>query len=129
MKIYLIRHAKSQDAEDGLSQRDNSPIIDSDIDRNHFKYIQPQKVYVSPVTRAQQTAQVLFDEFEVLDYIYEHIPPRLLQGQPKEIGKAFWDKHLPEMIADHGWSHDGGESFNAIIKRVKRFYKHLSNLC
>jgi broad specificity phosphatase PhoE len=128
MKVYLIRHAMSQDAEKGLFQRDDSPISKDSIKENYYKNWKLEKVYCSPMLRAQQTAEELFKDFETIDYIYEYIPPKKLDGKFMDEVRIFWEKHGKKASVDPDWSHDGSESFNTIVKRANKFYKFLQSL-
>ena len=128
MEVYLIRHALSQDAERGVSQRDGAPIVKDGVKENRYKNIKFDKVYCSPLLRARQTAEKLFDDFEVVDYIYEYKRPSLLDGVPRKEARKFWDKYWEEATTDPDWSYDGSESFNDIVKRVDRFYRFLKGL-
>ena len=128
MEVYLIRHALSQDAEKGISQRDDTPIVKGGVKENRYKNIKFDKVYYSPLLRTQQTAEELFDDFEIVDYIYEYKRPKLLDGIPREEARKFWEKHWEEMTTDPEWSYDGSESFNTIVRRADKFYKFLKGL-
>lgn len=125
MKVYLIRHAKTKDAEKGIPQKFDTPIIKSTIDKLLFAHLSPEKVYSSPMSRARQTAKVLFDSFEILDFIHEFIRPKLLNSMRVEESNRFWKKHLPDIRADHDWKFDGSESFNQIKGRAKKLYSFL----
>jgi broad specificity phosphatase PhoE len=118
MKVYLIRHAMSQDAKKGISQRDDSPIIKDSIKEYYYKGWRLEKVYCSPILRAQQTAEALFKEYETVGYIYEYIRPKMLDGKSRDEGKIFWDKHWVKATTDPDWNYDESESFNTIVKRV-----------
>jgi len=128
MKVYLIRHALSHDAEKGISQRDDAPIVKDSIKKNHYKDIKFDKVYCSPLLRTRQTAEKLFGDFEIADYIYEYKRPAKLDGVPQKETRKFWEKHWEEAATDPNWSYDGSESFNTIVERVNKFYKFLKGL-
>lgn len=64
MKLYLIRHAKTKEAEDGIHQNDNVGVIRDLIDPNLVFELKPDKVYSSPLQRAKETAEILFGEYE-----------------------------------------------------------------
>lgn len=128
MKVYLIRHALSQDAEKGISQRDDTLIVEDGIKENYYKDIKFNKVYCSPLLRARQTAEKLFDDVEIVDYIYEYKRPTKLDGVPRKEARKFWDKHWKKVTTDPNWSYDGSESFNTIVERADKFYKFLKGL-
>jgi len=128
MKVYLIRHALSKDAKKGISQRDDTPIMEDGIKENYYKDLEFDKVYCSPLLRAQQTAEKLFGNFEIVDYIYEYKRPAKLDGVPRKEARKFWEKHWNESTTNPDWSYDGSESFNTIVKRADKFYKFLKGL-
>lgn len=55
MKVYLIRHAKTKDSEEGLHQRDDSPIIIKREEILTLKKLKVDKVFSSPLHWAKQT--------------------------------------------------------------------------
>lgn len=128
MKLYLIRHAKTEDALKGIHQDEYSSIITDGVDFTIYKDLKPDKVFSSPFTRTQQSAKLLFGEYEVLPYIHEFIHPKLLDKISNEETIAFWMKHVSEIRNNHDWRYDGSESFNDIVLRVKQFYKHMKSL-
>ncbi len=118
----------SQDAAKGIPQKDNSPIVKDSIKENHYKNWKLEKICCSPVLRAQQTAEALFKEYETIDYIYEYIRPKMLDSKSRDEGRIFWDKHWAKATTNPDWNYDGSESFNTIVKRANKFYKHLQSL-
>ena len=127
MRVYLLRHAKTTDSLKGLHQKDDSSVIPDLVWGVDFSNLKYEKVYSSPLLRARQTAELLFNTFEVVDFIHEAKSPRLLYGKPKEFGRKFWDKHLSEFSRDSDWKFDGGESFNEVVTRAQKFKKFLKN--
>lgn len=127
MKIYLIRHAKTKEAEDGIHQNDDVPIIKDAVDPKLYSSLGVDRVYSSPYPRAKQTAEILFGDYEVLDYLYEFKAPNLLKGKPRELGRKFWDKHLPDVRKNPNWKYDGSESWNNIIKRINKLLDFLKD--
>ena len=127
MKVYLIRHARTEDAEKGIHQRNGTRIIADSIDPKKFSDLKPDKVYSSPLTRARQSAKLIFGDYEILDYIYEFVAPKILYGKERSFGKKFWEKHLHEVRENNDWTHDGSESFNEIKARVKRLLDFLKS--
>lgn len=127
MKIYLIRHAVTKESTEGISQTDEAEIVKKTVDREKFKEIKPDKVYSSPYKRATQTAEILFEDYEVLDFIYEFKAPSFLKGEPREKSRAFWDEYLPEARRDADWKYEDGESFNETVSRVNKLINFLKN--
>ena len=128
MKVYLIRHGVTQEAIDGISQRDDAPLAADAIKQNPYKGLKFDKVYSSPLLRAKQTAEILFKDFEVIDYIYEYKRPSLLDGVSESDARKFWTKHWEKASTDPNWNYDGSESFNKIVERANKFYKFLKGL-
>lgn len=126
MKVYLIRHANSVDDLQGLHQNDDTPLVSEKIDILPFKALNPEKIYSSNILRAKQTAELLFGDYEVLDYIHGYIRPKFLDGVTREVGDKFWKKHFPELRQNHDWTYDGCESFNDIKERTKKLYYFLN---
>jgi broad specificity phosphatase PhoE len=127
MKIYLIRHAISVDGQNKISQRDDSPLVENISTK--LPPIKPDKVFCSPILRAEQTAELLFPgRFEILDYIYEYQRPRFLTGNNKKEADIFWKTGIEKMKKDPNWSYDGSESFVEIKNRVLRLLSLLKSL-
>jgi len=121
MKLHLIRHAKTKEAENNIHQNDDVSIIKELVDPVLYSDLKPDKVYSSPFLRAKQTAKMLFGNYEVLDLLHEFRSPNLLKGKPRAYGFEFWEKHLPDVRKNPDWSFDGSESFNDVIERVSKF--------
>ncbi len=127
MKLYLIRHAKTIESKEGKSQSPNAIIDESSIKKGLYSDLKVDKVYCSPLVRATRTADLLFGEgnYEIVDYIYEYIRPRFLDGKSKEEARKFWDWGLLEYRKDPDWKYDDSESFNDIKARANKFLKFL----
>lgn len=128
MKVYLIRHGLSEDIANNIYQRKDSPLVKDAIKENPYKKLQFDKIYCSPLLRATQTAEAFFDDFEIINYIYEYVGPKKLYGKRQDKAKLFWDKHLEKFRTEPDWSIDGSESFNDIVERADKFYKYLKKL-
>jgi broad specificity phosphatase PhoE len=125
MKVHLIRHAKTEDAFNGLHQSDNTPIITNGIDFTIYKDLHPEKVFSSPQTRAIQTAEKLFDGYEILDYIYEVKHPTSLIGKDKKVSQEMWEKVENDFRSDPDWRYEDGESFNETKARATKLLDFL----
>jgi len=132
MKIYLIRHAKSEDAKNNVSQRlDSSIIVDketsSKIEKIKKKLGQVDSVFCSPMQRAKETADLIFGvrQYKELDYIQEYKTPNEIIGKPREVAIDYWEKIHKIDKMDINWQPEGGESFLSIVKRVRRLHKFL----
>ena len=128
MKVYLIRHGVTQQALDGISQTDDVPLAEDAIKENPYKNLVFDKVFSSPLFRAKQTAEKLFGDYEIVDYIYEFRAPKELVGISKDIVNKFWREHWDEVRKDPDWKFNDCESFNEIVDRADKFYKFLKTL-
>lgn len=127
MKVYLIRHAKTEDSANGIHQSDNSSIITDGVDFSIYKDLHPEKVYSSPQARAKETAEKLFGEYEVLDYIYELKRPNSLIGKEKKVSHEMWKKVEYEFRKDPNWRYEDGESFNETKARATKLLDFLKS--
>lgn len=126
MKLYLIRHAKSVDDILGLAQKPDSPLDFHSLNTiKKNESLKPDFAYSSPLMRAGQTAGLLFNDYKVLNFIYEYARPRLLDGVPKDKTVDFWENKHQKDKFDPNWKYDGSESFNDIVKRVIKLIKYL----
>lgn len=132
MKVYLIRHARTRDAEDQLSQRHTTSIIvDSQtldkIERVKTKIGSVDMVYCSPLKRARETANLIFGKnaYKVLDYIEEFGTPKEIIGKPREYAVDYWQVKHKEDKMDINWKPIGGESFSSIANRVTKLHRFL----
>jgi len=128
MKIYLIRHAKTKDSANGIHQSDGTPIITEGVDFSIYKDLKPEKVYSSPQTRAIQTAERLFGEYEVLDYTFEYKRPTSFVGKSKQLSHDLWNKEQIHLRTDPDWKFEDAESFNEIKERAEKFLNFLKTL-
>jgi broad specificity phosphatase PhoE len=127
MKLYLIRHARTEDSANGLHQSDETPIITEGVDFSIYNDLNPEKMYSSPQVRAKQTAERLFGEYEVLDYIYEVIHPSFLIGKEKKLSQEMWKRVEKDFRNDPDWRYEDGESFNEIKARAKKLMNSLKS--
>jgi len=127
MKVYLIRHAKTEDSRNGIHQSDDTPIITEGVDFSIYKDLNPEKVYSSPQVRAIQTSEKLFGEYEVLDYIYEVKHPTSLIGKDKKLSQEMWKKVENDFRNDPNWRYEDGESFNETKARATKLLNFLKS--
>ncbi len=128
MKVYLIRHGLTEDIANNIYQRNNSPLVKDAVEKNPYNNLRFDKVYCSPLRRAKQTAEALFKDFEIIDYIYEYVGPKRLYGKSQDEARIFWEKHWEIIHTDPDWNFDGSESFNEIVERAAKFYNFLKTL-
>jgi len=133
MRILLIRHGRSVDAEANLAQRWNAPLSEGgrkEVLEKRSEYLKMPftKIYFSPWERAKETAQILFSdskiEMEELPYVHEHKRPEHLEGIPWEEVMKFWEKNL-DNIYRPDWKPEGGESFNDLSARARKLIEKL----
>ncbi|MBH1980192.1 histidine phosphatase family protein [Candidatus Saccharibacteria bacterium] len=128
MKILFIRHGKSIDDVNGVSQRDDSPLSESGIlqaKKRAFDFNSTivDACYASHYQRAQDTAHILFPSTPIITRsdIYEIKRPTRLDGGDHKDAVHFWevehrlDKYAPD------WSYDGSESFTEVTARARDF--------
>lgn len=91
-----------------------------------LRELQPARLITSPMRRARETAEVLADELglaaEVNEAIHElREAPEYLELPPEEQKLRRWSNRMAEHGHDPDHSPPGGESFNAVVARVRRF--------
>lgn len=132
MKIIFVRHGKSIDDIDEVSQRDDSPLSPAAVKAvqkraSDFSAIHVKKCYVSNYRRARDTAAIMFPgvPMEVRNDIFEVKRPAFLTGGKHADAVHFWEvlhrdeKYIPD------WSFDGSESFNDVVQRARGFLDYL----
>ena len=80
MKLYLIRHCKTKDLQNGVTQSDKSEIIVNETTAEMIADVRDRirgkvdRAFCSPTVRTRQTAELLFGKgnYEVLDNTYEY---------------------------------------------------------
>jgi 2,3-bisphosphoglycerate-dependent phosphoglycerate mutase len=97
-----------------------------------LRELQPTRLLTSPMRRARETAEVLTDELgiaaEVNDAIHElREAPEYMELPPEEQKLRRWSNRMAEHGHDPDHSPPGGESFNAVVGRVRRFKAELEN--
>lgn len=127
MDIYLIRHGRTPEYENGLTQRHDSNLSEDGRKwieklKPEYKKIKFDKIYHSPWPRARQTAEILFSDIipiEELDYIHEYRKPLALEGIEMIEADQYWRNNWDNLLKPQ-WRPDDGESFNDILARVKK---------
>lgn len=139
MKIYLTRHSKTVwNQEKRLQGRCDSPLTPEGIENAnalkkylneshlHFDYI-----YSSPITRAFQTASLLFEKNKIIqDQRLVEMNFGIFEGRKipdilktdYELYHNLW--HHPELFT----CIPQGESYDEVVLRVQSFLDDLSNL-
>jgi probable phosphoglycerate mutase len=125
MEILLVRHAQPEWSVDGLS-RDDPDLTDLGREQaarlaNHLRGLDADRLIVSPLRRAQQTAEPLAEAIDLEptthDWLAEITAPAW-EGTPVEaVEKAFRDSKA-RPLDEHWDGLPGGESFRDFHHRV-----------
>jgi 2,3-bisphosphoglycerate-dependent phosphoglycerate mutase len=128
MEIVLVRHAEPEWAKDGLSV-DNPPLTDRGRDQarrlaDRLAHESFDQVFVSPMVRAQQTAEPILD---VLGHDDAPTEPWLEElrmpdwtGTPSEEVDELFRQARTRPVEDHWDGMAGGESFRDFHERVTK---------
>jgi broad specificity phosphatase PhoE len=132
MKVYLIRHAKTRDAENLLTQRHLTSIVVDPETLNKAKQIKDKIgevdiVYSSPLKRAKETTDLIFGKgnYKILNFIEEYRTPKEIIGKPRKYATEFWEIKYKKDKMNINWEPDGGESFASVAERARKLYKFL----
>jgi broad specificity phosphatase PhoE len=92
--------------------------------------VRPSRLLTSPMRRARETADVIGDELgmpvEISDLIHElREADEYLALPPEEQKLRRWSVWMAEHGHDPDWAPPGGESFNAVLRRVRSFKREL----
>ena len=128
MQLIFIRHGKSLDDTNGLSQRDDSPLSELGAAQakqraRDFANLTISACYVSTYQRAHETAHILFPSADIItcDDIYEIKRPKILTGGKHADAVRFWEVDHKKDKYNPDWSYDGSESFNDVTNRARQF--------
>lgn len=134
--IYLIRHAQSADHEGNIRQRPTSPLGKNGKKQAKAvaKRMKREKIDIilsSKWDRAWQTAQEISQKIkvklEVHEMLHEKLQNPILYGADMdgEVQKRYLEA-VKKFGSDFNWKFEGkGESLNDLVKRIKKFQKHL----
>jgi broad specificity phosphatase PhoE len=92
--------------------------------------LRPTRLLTSPMRRARETAEVLAGELEITPEVDDAIhelrePKEYLELPPEEQKLRRWSNRMAERGHDPDHAPPGGESFNAVVGRVRRFKAEL----
>jgi broad specificity phosphatase PhoE len=137
MNLYLIRHGKTTQASSGIAQDKNASLdpnyfylLEETIHKIHkINKIDFGEIISSPLKRAKETTKFIFPKQKIveLEYIYEYIRPKFLDGVDRNRLVTFWEIENKKAKYDPNWKLDGSESFNEILKRVKKLVDYLES--
>ncbi|SHK53383.1 alpha-ribazole phosphatase [Clostridium cavendishii DSM 21758] len=131
MKLILIRHGETKGNEDGiyqgridlsLSERGKDQCIEV---KEKLKNIKVDKVYVSPLKRAKESAEIIFDK-ENREYIEElrEIDFGLWEGlNYKKISESYSEEYSKFLNSYKDFIFPKGEGFNSFYLRVSKVIK------
>ena len=139
MRIYLTRHSKTLwNQEKRLQGHCDSPLTNEGIEnakalKAYLKQnqISFDKVYSSPITLAYQTAQLIFDNQDIIqDDLLKEMNFGIFEGrQIPDILKTDFE------LYDHLWNHPEkftripkGESYDEVIERAQAFIEKIKQL-
>lgn len=136
MKVYLVRHGKSEEDFNGKRQMPTSvlaPVGIEQAEKAAEKLLGKKfhHVYASHWHRAKQTAEIITEkiehELDIHPHIHEVEGPDELYGSVKdgELDRQF-NKELAENFDNPDWKFlGGGESLNEVLVRAKKFRDEL----
>lgn len=137
MKLYLLRHGKSEDDFQNRRQRPESELAEIGRDQagkagERLKGTRIDHIYSSGWSRARQTAEIVAEklgrEIEVFEGIHELTPPEELAGAAKdsEINLQFIKELGETDPTDIDWKFlNKGESIREVLIRASKFRDHL----
>lgn len=139
MKIlYFVRHAESEaNAKDILASQIDFPLSNQGKKQAHeialkFKNkFKIDRIISSPLLRAKQTAGYFSDEFGInLLYSSDIVEQNLGRFSGMTYGEIEKEKnYCHDRTKRWTWIPDGGgESYEMIAERVKKFFKHIDSL-
>lgn len=135
--IYLIRHGESQDALSNAFQAVNTPlseqgILQSEYLSNYVKDHSIDLIVSSPLTRAQQTAEIvarkLNQEIYTSDLFKECAKPSSLDGKSSVDNEAAAVLHKwEESLYGNGEKVLDGETFEELVTRADQALTFLTS--
>lgn len=125
MEVVIIRHAQPEWVKDGLNVvnppltelgRRQAQVLAESLRNEHF-----DEVYVSPLRRAQQTAEPLLTiwqrELIVADWL-EEIRDPMWHGTPEERAQEAWKAEKQKTSHDRWLGLEGGENVTNFVQRI-----------
>lgn len=135
MKLYLVRHGVTQDNIDGVHQTDTTAINkkgekQAQLVAKKLVNIKIDKMYVSPLGRTYQTAEIISKSLNVPILINEKLKeikkPTEIIGKDHKDTEAFQiNKKIRENYHNLSWHYSDEENFRDIRKRCTSFLKSI----
>lgn len=136
MKIFLIRHGQTTgDVEDRYGGTYDDHLTEEGSKQaaklgEKLVNLGIEKIYASPLIRAQETAKILNSKLDAPVVTIEDIRERnhygILSGMVKAEAKAKYPE-IVELVKDKFKTVEGGEGYEEFGKRVTEAFKHISN--
>ena len=134
MKIYLTRHSKTEwNEQKRLQGRLDSPLTKEGIEnaealKTYLNSYRFDYIYSSPISRAYQTSQILFDKDIIVD-------DRLMEMNFGDFEGLYVPDLLKEKLYQDLWHNpkdftriNNGESYEDVIERAKSFIEDIKTL-
>jgi 2,3-bisphosphoglycerate-dependent phosphoglycerate mutase len=126
MELVLIRHGEPEWVRDGLSI-DNPPLTERGHEQarlmaERLAAERFDEVFVSPLVRARQTAQPLFERLgrpEVVDHWLEEIRNPIWQGTPAEKAAQAFAEERARPAHERWEGLEGGEPVREFVERIR----------
>jgi glucosyl-3-phosphoglycerate phosphatase len=139
LRLIIVRHGESHSNAHpravALPEEEGDRLTERGWEQAHavargLRRLRPARLVSSPMRRARETtsaiAQELGMEVEVNDLIHElRESAEFLSLPPEEQKLRRWSTWMREHHHDPDWSPPGGESFNTVLGRVRRWKAEL----
>lgn len=130
MKLYLVRHGKTDAAENGNRQTPDTPL--GEEGKNELSFLVKEfegkeidAIVSSPWTRAKETAEAIAAKLDLpihfTDLVRERTHDNRLQGAPidSRINLEYM-KEIEENFLNFDWKYLNGESLPDVVQRAKK---------
>lgn len=135
MKLYLVRHGVTQDNIDGVHQTDETAINkkgqkQAQLVAKKLANIKIDKMYVSPLDRTYQTAEIISKSLNVPILINENLkeikkPTEIIGKAHKNIEAFRINEKIRKNYHNLSWHYSDEENFRDIKKRCASFLKSI----
>jgi broad specificity phosphatase PhoE len=137
MKLIFVRHGKTEDLQEGISQQDASELSDIGINeaKSLAKKIGGEKIDViiaSTMSRAKQTAEIINEgikaPLEMHDFLVEVKKPSVLVGRKRDEPEF---KEIMQQLVENfhlNWHHSDEENFEDAKARALQALGYIQEL-
>lgn len=135
MELYLIRHGRTNENIKGVYLGSSNPSLDKKgIDESYeikkkVKNLDMDKIYVSPLKRCKETAEIIFENIEIeeVDELRE-IDFGAWEGKSyKEISVEYLNEFQKFIDNYREFEFPEGENFKEFYERVKKVILNIKN--